>query len=828
MGNRTLNVFLDTIPKSLDGLHTESFAQWTVVYNLADRLLEFGAHGELVGNLASSWESLGSDGKKWRFTLASGRRFHDGSAVDVAAVVISLQRSASSSTMYGSESNFFDPKGIYAESDTTLIVTATKSDPSVLEQLNMNAFAIRKDSAGGALYSGPYMVAELTAKKICLSSVFEHPSLNIDSYKSIVICKVDTSPNNNSELLASGDSMLLSRHGLALDRLGLPAHARMFPFAAGNSHVLSLRPTTPHLDWIKASIHEVMYKRSILSSVSHARPLNSFFPPGYVVHAPEVPLACAKPNEPVSLKISVPLDIAHTLALDALSRELKEFDIKVEWIKTDQWEMLGDIKSDLRDGFIGACYLDNQDPVRLATHYFLGPRRIIEKLPEFVEVMLTKSKAMAPGLDRDRIIRNFFKAVIRETPCLPLYFCPMVAWSSGDVNISDLEYYGNTFKFSKVRVGTSLAKNAEAMTLSLRMFAHDFKRPFSLIKTAGRLIENATTIEDIRRISESLLPQMNQAMTSVDGMIKGLLNTEDSAVPDLRCDLGLAIKNAIDQSKASHSTDEQKISYPTIQDQVFVYGSQIDLERIFANLVHNALEATPESGRVWVNTILTTDSQNDSIEIRVGNSGSYIEPELREQLFVPGFSRKGSDRGLGLGIVQSLVQKINGSISVRSTVADGTEFCICLPVLEVVEAACSELRSEDRNWEKMFSNVSLVLVEDDPFIREAWEMIWRQDDIHTFADLEALQTAITAGIIAIDANTVVVTDYFFENSRYGGKDVIAFARTYKVRSVLLASDYSDPEIDTLVNATIGKMPISQAEGRTLWPTPWACTNQESS
>src|SRR5262245_50481819 len=43
MSGTPLNIYVDSVPLSLDGLGTESFAQWTVVYNLADRLFEYGA-----------------------------------------------------------------------------------------------------------------------------------------------------------------------------------------------------------------------------------------------------------------------------------------------------------------------------------------------------------------------------------------------------------------------------------------------------------------------------------------------------------------------------------------------------------------------------------------------------------------------------------------------------------------------------------------------------------------------------------------------------------------------------------------------------------------
>src|SRR3989338_138909 len=77
LNHKTLNLYVDELPPDLDGLNTHSYTHWTLVYNMADRLVEFGDKGKLIGNLAESFD-ITQDKKTYTFYLHRGRRFHNG------------------------------------------------------------------------------------------------------------------------------------------------------------------------------------------------------------------------------------------------------------------------------------------------------------------------------------------------------------------------------------------------------------------------------------------------------------------------------------------------------------------------------------------------------------------------------------------------------------------------------------------------------------------------------------------------------------------------------------------------------------------------------
>jgi signal transduction histidine kinase len=101
------------------------------------------------------------------------------------------------------------------------------------------------------------------------------------------------------------------------------------------------------------------------------------------------------------------------------------------------------------------------------------------------------------------------------------------------------------------------------------------------------------------------------------------------------------------------------------------------LERVFFNLFLNACEATPDrTGRV----IVELRDASGSIEIKVVDHGRGIPASIRNTLFEPFISLgKENGTGLGLTVVQKIVQDHGGEVAVERTSSEGTIFRITLP-----------------------------------------------------------------------------------------------------------------------------------------------------
>src|SRR5207244_13412679 len=110
-----------------------------------------------------------------------------------------------------------------------------------------------------------------------------------------------------------------------------------------------------------------------------------------------------------------------------------------------------------------------------------------------------------------------------------------------------------------------------------------------------------------------------------------------------------------------------------------VRGFVGELNQIWANLIDNALDAIPDSGRVEV----LANREHQRVAVRIVDNGAGIPAAIRERIFDPFFTTKpvGLGTGLGLDIVRRLVRHNDGDIAVESR-PGRTEFRVVLPAAE--------------------------------------------------------------------------------------------------------------------------------------------------
>ena len=114
-----------------------------------------------------------------------------------------------------------------------------------------------------------------------------------------------------------------------------------------------------------------------------------------------------------------------------------------------------------------------------------------------------------------------------------------------------------------------------------------------------------------------------------------------------------------------------------------VYADPKGIEEIFNNLVTNAINYSPEGGKVEV----TAQVLGEYMEIKVSDTGVGIDPEELPKIFDKFYriknqkTRDVTGTGLGLAIVKGVVESHNGTIDVESVPEKGTTFRILLPVI---------------------------------------------------------------------------------------------------------------------------------------------------
>jgi PAS domain S-box-containing protein len=201
-----------------------------------------------------------------------------------------------------------------------------------------------------------------------------------------------------------------------------------------------------------------------------------------------------------------------------------------------------------------------------------------------------------------------------------------------------------------------------------------------------------------------------------------LLLGKPAAMPTETVDLARAVQEEAAFLKRVLREDIQlEVDVP--DNPVPVLLAPGELGRILSNLALNAQAAMPQGGRVRISlqTVTLTGGGESGRRLPPGNyaqlrfvdTGPGIAPELIEQVFEPFYSTKpdGEGAGLGLSIVQSIVNRNGGQIWVERPVDAGACFVIDLPLCAAISETRPETAQPTPGW-KALRPARLLLVDD--------------------------------------------------------------------------------------------------------------------
>jgi signal transduction histidine kinase len=178
---------------------------------------------------------------------------------------------------------------------------------------------------------------------------------------------------------------------------------------------------------------------------------------------------------------------------------------------------------------------------------------------------------------------------------------------------------------------------------------------------------------------EDLYAEIRIAVNQMTELIESLLEfsrTRESLRPTYG-DVRSAVDRAVQGVKAHPE-------FQRIRIRIAVEGSTEGwfdfkkLERALLNLLLNACEAVPpESGKIHIEL----KRKGENLEIRIEDNGPGIAEAVRDRLFEPFVSHgKENGTGMGLTVVQKILQDHGGDIAVGRTSAAGTAFCLSIPL----------------------------------------------------------------------------------------------------------------------------------------------------
>jgi signal transduction histidine kinase len=242
-----------------------------------------------------------------------------------------------------------------------------------------------------------------------------------------------------------------------------------------------------------------------------------------------------------------------------------------------------------------------------------------------------------------------------------------------------------TVKLGHTRELEAQLYNAEKAVVVSRLasaIAHEIRNPLNYINLTLDHLRATFAPGDPEKQEKfnSLTKQLKLEVARINSRITEFLNYSRPAKLEPRpIDLVAAATDAmrIFEVQAAESNVDARVVTQGEVPPVMADGES--LRSALINLIINGFQAMDGSGGK-LSVVLSSEDEGRRARIDVIDSGRGIAPEDISKVFEPYYSTKETGTGLGLAIVKKAVDDHDGSISVKSKVAEGTTFTITLPV----------------------------------------------------------------------------------------------------------------------------------------------------
>ena len=212
--------------------------------------------------------------------------------------------------------------------------------------------------------------------------------------------------------------------------------------------------------------------------------------------------------------------------------------------------------------------------------------------------------------------------------------------------------------------------------------SHQLRTPLAAMQSVGEVaLSRDRPPEEYRQALAVMLEEVRRMARVTDQLLR-LARLERTEVRSsfVRIDIGKVLQRTV--AIFQPLCDEKRVSFRVeIESNLHVLGNEDLLLEMAANLLDNALRATPNGGEM----LLSVESESSgTVLVTVADTGPGIAPELAERVFelfgqVPGTRQTGA--GLGLAIVAAIAKAHGGKAELNLQHTRGAVFHVRLPLI---------------------------------------------------------------------------------------------------------------------------------------------------
>ena len=292
-------------------------------------------------------------------------------------------------------------------------------------------------------------------------------------------------------------------------------------------------------------------------------------------------------------------------------------------------------------------------------------------------------------------------ALTGENQCFEIFFKPLNVWFSISVYSPKKGYFAAVFEdiTKQKQASKTLEEYSEGLefTVSERtrelveaqdrllkterlsaigelasMVGHDLRSPLEGIKNAAYYLKKKQSLPSNENTTE-MLNIIERAVDHANSIIGELLDFSREIHLDLEECLP---KSIINYTLYSITVPKNICIKQHTENQPIFQTDTNKMERVFTNLIKNAIDAMPNGGTLEISSY----QNGQNVEFIFDDTGIGMSKDVLSKIFTPLYTTKAHGMGFGLAICKRIVEAHNGKIKVESVVDKGTRFTVSLPI----------------------------------------------------------------------------------------------------------------------------------------------------
>ncbi|HRE50415.1 MAG TPA: HAMP domain-containing sensor histidine kinase [Flavitalea sp.] len=259
-----------------------------------------------------------------------------------------------------------------------------------------------------------------------------------------------------------------------------------------------------------------------------------------------------------------------------------------------------------------------------------------------------------------------------------------IQWKRRD-EIGELvkEYNKMVHKLDESAEALAKSEREGAWRQMARQVAHEIKNPLTPMKLSIQYLQkaidnNSPNVKEMTRNVASTLIEQIDHLSKIAADFSQFANIGNPR--NEMFDLHDLLHSLISLYKP---TENVIFKWYPVPQRVMLFADKTQLNRLFTNLLQNAIEAPENKSMRFVE--LDETLEGDCIIVNIRDNGGGIPANMQEKIFAPNFTTKSSGTGLGLAMSKSIAEQARGDIWFETIEGEGTVFHVKLPLVRALD-----------------------------------------------------------------------------------------------------------------------------------------------